>query len=67
MDFLWKATTGIINRWLNVAITYQDILHGFWVGQGAVTDILKANLIYQMTAIMEAVLHTIFLDLQKED
>ena len=49
-EVLWKAATRINNRNMNMAITYHDILHRFWLGQGAGTAILKAKLIHQLAA-----------------
>ena len=65
MEVLWKPTTSIINRRLNAAIQYHSSLHGLQTGRGTGTATLKAKLIHQMTAMMEAVLHTILLDPHK--
>ena len=34
VEFLWKATTGILNRRLTMAIKHHDSLHGFKTGRG---------------------------------
>ena len=65
MGVLWKATTGIINRRLTAEIRYHDTVHGFCMGHGTGGATLEANLLQQLTDMREAVLHAIFLDLQK--
>ena len=42
-----------------------DALHRFQAGRGAETVTLEANLLYQIMAMMEAVLFKAFLELQK--
>ena len=49
------------------AITFYDILHGFWGFRGTGTAALKANLLQQRMTMREAVLFEVFLDLQKAD
>ena len=48
------------------AITIQNIVHGFWEGRGTGTAALEAKLLQQLSAMREAVLFGIFLNLQKE-
>ena len=62
---LWKFTTGIINRNLTTDIKCNNSLHGFWTGRGVGTATLEDKLLHKLKSMKEAVLHTIFLDLQK--
>ena len=61
----WKNTTGIINWRMNTEVRYHDSLHGFQKGSRTGTATLKAKLLHKMTVTREAVLHTIFMDIQK--
>ena len=61
VEVLWKPTTGIINRRLTASIRYHGSLHGLQTGRGTGTATIKDNLIHHMTAMIEAVLHTILL------
>ena len=65
MEVIWKVLAAILNRWLTASITFQDFLHGFRAGCGTGTATLEANLLLQLSALMEEVLFVIFLDLQK--
>ena len=47
------------------AITHHNALHRFQAGRGTGTAVLEAKLIEQLTAMREAVLFKVFLDLQK--
>ena len=66
VEVIWKAVALILNRRFTVAITYRDFLHIFGAGRGMGTANLNLKLLHQVTAIREAVIHTIFLDLQNE-
>ena len=33
VEFLWKAISGIINRWLSSSIRYHGIMYGFRAGR----------------------------------
>ena len=57
--------TSLINSRLTEAIKYHDALHGIRAVRGTGTASLKAKLIQQLTAMREAVLFEIFLDIQK--
>ena len=61
---VWKAVAVILNCRLTAYITYHDSLHGFRAGHGTGTATLDIKLLQQVTAIKEAVLHTIFLVLK---
>ena len=63
--FLWKLEASLLNRWLMAAITYHDALHGFWEGQSVGNAALEAKLLQQLTAVRDAVIFEVFLDLQK--
>ena len=65
VEVLWKTVASLLNHRLTAGITYHDALHGFKVGQGTGTSALEANLIQQLTAIREAVLFRVFMDIQK--
>ena len=64
VEILWKDITWINKQRLTAAIMYHYILYGLRTGRGTGTVILEAKLIHQLTAMREAVLHTVFLDLQ---
>ena len=65
VEVIWKAVTVIPNCCLTAAITCHNFLHGFRAVRGAGTANLKLNLIQQVSALREEVLHEIFLNLQK--
>ena len=65
VEFLWKAISGIINRRLSSSIQFHDALHGFCALRGVGTTTLEANLLQQIIAMRDTVLHAIFLDLSK--
>ena len=65
IEVILKAVAVILNRHFTAAITYHDLLHGFWVGCGTGTATLKLNMIQQVAALRKEVLHAILLDLQK--
>ena len=65
VEILWKMVTVLLNQSLTKYIGFRDNLHGFRVGRGTGTASLKANMLQYMTAISEAVLHEILLDIQK--
>ena len=65
VEFLWKAISGIINCRLSSSIQFHDVLHGFRAGRGTGTTTLKENLLQQLIAMRETVLHVIFIDLRK--
>ena len=66
VEVLWKTVTVIPNRNLTMDIGFHDTLHGFQAGQVTGTASLESKLIQQITAMREAILHEIFLYLQKE-
>ena len=57
---------GSLNRCLAASITYHDFLCGLRAGHGTWTTTLEVKLLQQVMAMREAVLHGIFLDMQKE-
>ena len=62
---VWKAVAVILNHRFTTSITYYNSLHGFRAGCGTGTSALKIKLLQQVIDMREAVLHTIFLDLNK--
>ena len=62
---MWKAAEVIPNHRFTIAITYHNFLHRFQVGRGTGTATLEVKLLHQVAELREAVLHVIFLDLQK--
>ena len=65
MELMWKAVAVILNHRFTASITYHDSLHGFRAGRGMGTATLEVKLPQQVSALREAVLHAIFLDLHK--
>ena len=65
IEVLWKAATSLLNQRLTAAITFHDVLHGFWEGGGTGTAGIEANLLQHLTAIREALLFEVLLDLQR--
>ena len=55
----------ILNRFFTTSITYHDSLHGFRTGRGLGNATLEVKLLQKVTAMMKALLHTIFLELHK--
>ena len=56
----------ILDHRFTNSITYHNSLHGFRAGRGTGTAILEVKLLQEVTAMREAVLHGIFLDLHNE-
>ena len=65
VEVLWKAVTSLLNRNLTAAITFHNILYGFWEGRGEGTAAIEAKLLQYIMDIREAVLFKIFFDLHK--
>ena len=65
VEVIWNTISSLLNHWLAVAITYHDVLHRFQSGRGTGTANLKDKLLQQLTAMREAVLLGVLLDLQK--
>ena len=62
---LWKAFLGEINFWIEAAVQFHNVLHGFWAGQGTVTASIEANLIHQPTKLREEVVNEVLLEILK--
>ena len=60
-----KVVASILHCGLTTAITYHDVLHGFWEGRGTGTATLEAKLLQQLEAMREEVLYVIFLEVTK--
>ena len=65
VEVVWKAVAKILNFRFTASINYHNSLHGFRAGRSTGTATLEVKLIHQVSAMMEAVIHTIFLDLHK--
>ena len=65
VEVVRKASTVFLNCRFTASITHHDSLHGFRAGSGTGTTTLKVKLIHQVTAMIEEVLHVIFLELHK--
>ena len=65
VEAVWKAVAVILNCPFTASTTYQNSLHGFQLGCGTGTTTIGVKLIQQVTAMMEAVLQAIFLELNK--
>ena len=63
VEVIWKTMAVIPNCRFTSNITYHDFLHRFRAGRGTGTVTLEVKLIQQVSALREAVLHAIFLDL----
>ena len=53
MEVLWNTMLGMIKLRIRVEVQLHGILHVFWVGRGMGTDSLEANLLQNLTAMME--------------
>ena len=62
---MWKVVAVIRNCRFTAYITYHDSIHGFWSGRGTGSANLKDKLLQKVVALREAVLPTIFLNLNK--
>ena len=60
-----KAVEAILNRSFTASITYHNYRHRFQAGWGTGTTTIEVKLIQKVSALREAVLHAIFLDLNK--
>ena len=56
----------ILNLRFIDAITYHNFLHRLWESHGMGNATLEINMLQQVAALREEVLHTIFLDLNKD-
>ena len=65
VEVVCKAVAVILNSRFTASITYHDSLHGLWAGRSTRTATLEVKLLQQVTAMREALLHEIFLDLHK--
>ena len=66
VEAIWKAAEVILNCRFTVTITYHDFLNIFRAGRGTGTATLEVKLLQKVAALREAVLHAIFLDLNKD-
>ena len=66
VEVVWKAVAVNLNCRFISSITYHDSLHGLRAGRGTGTKTLEVKLLQKVTAMMEAVLHKIFLELHRE-
>ena len=58
-------TNSLLNYRLMEEITFDDVLHGFQVSRGMGTPAFEANLLQQLTAMRDAVLFKVLLDIHK--
>ena len=65
VDVVWKAVAVIIHYCFTDSITYHESLHGLWAVCSTGTTNLRVNLLQQVAAMRDTVLHAIFLDLHK--
>ena len=65
VEVIWKEVEVILNHRCTSAITYHNLLHGFRAGRGTGTATLKLKLLQNVSALREALLHEILLDLHK--
>ena len=65
MEVIYKDVTIILKQNLTAAITFHGVLHGFQAGRGMGTATIETKLLQNLTAMREAVLFKVFLDLQK--
>ena len=65
VEVLWNAIPGIINFRILSSIQFHDNLLGFFTGRGKGTATLEENILQQLIAMTETVLHAIFLELCK--
>ena len=65
VEVLLKTMTILLNRWLTAEIKFHYVLYGFRASHGTGTAALNAKLLQHLTAMREAVLFKVFLDIQK--
>ena len=64
MEVIYKDVTIILKQNLTAAITFHGVLHGFQAGRGMGTATIETKLLQNLTAMREALLFKVFLDLQ---
>ena len=64
IEVLWKVIESLLNCQVTAPISFQDTIHRFRVGLGIKNANLKANLLQQPTAMREAFLFKVSLDLR---
>ena len=65
VEVMRKIVSILLNRRLATAINRHAVLHGFRAGRRTGTAALESKLLQHLTAMREAVLFEVFLDLQK--
>ena len=65
VEVLYNTIMVLLNKFFTSTIRFHDVIHGFQAGCRTGTAYLKYNMLQHITAMREAVLHKIFLDLQK--
>ena len=65
VEVMWKAVAVIINHHFTAPINYHDSLHRFRAGCGMGTATIEVNLLHQVAALREAVIHVILMELHK--
>ena len=65
VEVLCNTIMGLLDRCFTLEIRFHDVLHGFWEERGTGTASRKTNLLQQIMATREAVIHNIFLGLHQ--
>ena len=65
VEVVCKAMAMITNSCFTASTPYHKSFHGFWAGRGTGAATLDINMLHQVEAMREAVLHSIFLYLHK--
>ena len=65
LEVIYKLVSSIINRRMQVGITFDDAVHGFRPGRGTGTAILEAKLLAQLQMRSDEPLYMVFMDLKK--
>jgi hypothetical protein len=65
LKVIYKLVSSIINRRMQVVITFDDAVHGFRPGRGTGTAILEVKLLAQLQMRSDEPLYMVFMDLEK--
>ena len=60
-----ESSVGSGECWIEAAVYFHDMLHGFRVGKGTGTASLKVKFLHHLTEMREDILYEVLLDLRK--
>ena len=65
MEVFWKVMEAIIDTRIKKAVTFHDILHGFFAGRVTGSAIMELKLVQELESVYQYLPVLVFLDLRK--